>query len=55
MKLERDQKAIQAFTKTAQQQPENGDAWNNIAALCMKVSLLLQTDKQAMTQIQRVR
>ena len=39
LKLQEDQQAIQAFTKTAQQQPENGDAWNNIAAICLRVGL----------------
>ena len=37
LKLDERQKSLQAFTRATQQQPDHGDAWNNIAALCLKV------------------
>lgn len=30
-------RALQAFTRCAQQQPDNGDAWNNLAAIHLQV------------------
>ncbi len=30
-------RAVQAFTRCAQQQPDNGDAWNNLAAMHLQV------------------
>ena len=32
-------RAVQSFTRCTQQQPDNGDAWNNIAALNIQVSI----------------
>ena len=31
-------RALQAFSRCAQQQPDNGDAWNNLAAIHLQVS-----------------
>ena len=45
LKLDERQKSLQAFTRATQQQPDHGDAWNNIAALCLKVKFhATQTD-----------
>ena len=30
-------RALQAFSRCAQQQPDNGDAWNNLAAIHLQV------------------
>ncbi len=30
-------RALQAFSRAAQQEPENGDAWNNLAAIHLQV------------------
>ena len=30
-------RAAQAFSRAAQQQPDNGDAWNNLAAIHLQV------------------
>ena len=32
-------RALQAFSRSAQQEPENGDAWNNLAAIHLQVPL----------------
>jgi len=39
MKTKNLQRAVQAFTKCTQQQPDNGDAWNNVAAIYLQVRL----------------
>ena len=31
-------RALQAFSRCAQQQPDNGDAWNNLAAIHLQVA-----------------
>ena len=31
-------RAAQAFSRCAQQQPDNGDAWNNLAAIHLQAS-----------------
>ncbi len=30
-------RAVQAFSRCAQQEPDNGDAWNNLAAIHLQV------------------
>ena len=37
LKTRNNRRAVQAFTRCTQQQPDNGDAWNNIAALNIQV------------------
>ena len=34
-------RALQAFSRCAQQQPDNGDAWNNLAAIHLQVQRCL--------------
>lgn len=34
-------RAAQAFSRCAQQQPDNGDAWNNLAAIHLQAALLI--------------
>ena len=41
LKLENYSRAAQAFSRAAQQQPDNGDAWNNLAAIHLQVRPLL--------------
>ena len=35
-------RAAQAFSRAAQQQPDNGDAWNNLAAIHLQVPHILR-------------
>lgn len=36
LKLGQSDRALAAFTRCAQLEPEHGQAWNNIAALCLR-------------------
>ena len=37
LKTKSHQRALQAFTRCAQQEPDNGEAWNNIAAIHLQL------------------
>ncbi|KAL3155216.1 hypothetical protein ABBQ32_013155 [Trebouxia sp. C0010 RCD-2024] len=37
LKTKNQQRALQAFTRCAQQEPDNGEAWNNIAAIHLRL------------------
>ena len=44
-------RALQAFSRCAQQQPDNGDAWNNLAAIHLQVAHHLATQKHLYVRI----
>ena len=46
-------RAAQAFTRAAQQDPDNGEAWNNLAAVHLQARALLELHRLMLKPISR--